>query len=86
MLPGKVICPTCFSSVNVKRYGDGWVGICCGEIIYNSNRQPYYISATRGACSTDSEGSNHFVPMQSASVLCIDYKVEELIINVEKYL
>ena len=36
----KVICPFCSCSVDIMRFGDGWVGICCDKIIFNSELLP----------------------------------------------
>jgi hypothetical protein len=41
----KVSCPVCSRSVNIEKYGYGWIGVCCGEIVYNSAMPPLYISA-----------------------------------------
>jgi len=36
----KVICPFCSCPVQIKKFGNGWVGLCCREIIYNSDQLP----------------------------------------------
>jgi hypothetical protein len=55
----KVTCTTCFRSVNVVKYGYGWIGICCGEIVYNSAMPPLYISSnTNLNLSSDHPSSN----------------------------
>ena len=33
-------CPYCGGDVEPVRFGEGWVGICCGRILYNSRRAP----------------------------------------------
>ena len=40
MNSAKVICPFCSCLVQVKKFGNGWVGLCCREIIYNSDQLP----------------------------------------------
>lgn len=40
MTLAKVVCPFCSCPVNIKKFGNGWVGICCREIIYNSAQPP----------------------------------------------
>lgn len=34
------LCPYCGNSVTLVSYGSGWVGTCCGRIVYNSNQLP----------------------------------------------
>jgi len=40
MSPAKVICPVCSNFVNIKKFGNGWLGLCCREIVYNSVQLP----------------------------------------------
>ena len=40
MNSAKVICPFCSCPVQIKKFGNGWVGLCCHEIIYNSDQLP----------------------------------------------
>lgn len=40
MSPAKVICPVCSNLVNIKIFGNGWLGLCCREIVYNSDQSP----------------------------------------------
>jgi len=35
----KVKCPKCGAEVPLVRFGFGWVAHCCGEIIYNSDKE-----------------------------------------------
>lgn len=37
---GTIICPHCNKSVTLVSYGGGWVGTCCGKILYNSQTLP----------------------------------------------
>jgi hypothetical protein len=36
----KIICPSCDREIKVIPYGDGWLGMCCGKIIFNSKWPP----------------------------------------------
>lgn len=36
----EVICLSCGAYVELVRFGDGWIGACCGQIQYNSRREP----------------------------------------------
>jgi hypothetical protein len=36
----KVVCPFCSKSVDIYKFGDGWVGTCCNGICYNSHLLP----------------------------------------------
>jgi hypothetical protein len=38
--PTNVICPFCSCPVDIKRFGEGWLGICCNKVCYNSDRPP----------------------------------------------
>jgi len=40
MNSSKIICPFCSCPVQLKKFGNGWVGLCCHEIIYNSDQLP----------------------------------------------
>lgn len=40
MPSAEVVCPFCSCPVNIKKFGNGWVGICCREVIYNSAQSP----------------------------------------------
>jgi len=33
-------CPFCGGEVKLVSYGDGWIGLCCDKIVYNSSRLP----------------------------------------------
>ena len=33
-------CPYCGRDVDPIRFGEGWVGICCGSVLYNSRQRP----------------------------------------------
>ena len=33
-------CPFCEKEVELVSFGGGWVGLCCGRIVYNSKRLP----------------------------------------------
>ena len=33
-------CPKCKKEVQIVRYGFGYVGHCCGEILYNAKEKP----------------------------------------------
>lgn len=35
-----IICPHCGEEVKLIPFGGGWVGICCGKIVYNSRKLP----------------------------------------------
>jgi hypothetical protein len=54
-----VTCTTCFRSVNVKKYGYGWIGICCGEIVYNSAMPPLYLSSNNNLNLSSDHPSSH---------------------------
>jgi hypothetical protein len=41
MYQTNITCPICYSNINIKKFGDGWIGICCDEIIYNSDQLPW---------------------------------------------
>ncbi len=30
-----VVCPSCKQDVTLIRYGNGWVGVCCGRLAYS---------------------------------------------------
>jgi len=47
-----ILCPICFRSVDVKKFGDGWVGVCCQEIVYNSVLPPVTLIPENMAAST----------------------------------
>jgi hypothetical protein len=40
MCAEKVVCPFCSNSVDIYKFGDGWVGTCCHGVCYNSHLQP----------------------------------------------
>lgn len=44
MFQAIVSCPVCSCPVSIKKYGYGWIGLCCGKIFYNSAMPPLYIS------------------------------------------
>jgi hypothetical protein len=33
-------CPFCGKSVKLMQLGEGWVGMCCKQIVYNSRMLP----------------------------------------------
>ncbi len=35
-----IVCPYCGTSVTLISFGTGWVGTCCGKVVYNSKRLP----------------------------------------------
>jgi len=35
-----ILCPHCGNSVTLVSFGGGWVGTCCGRIVYNKNTLP----------------------------------------------
>lgn len=37
---GNIVCPNCGKSVNIISFGSGWVGTCCGRVLYNSDKLP----------------------------------------------
>jgi len=43
----KIICPRCSREVEVINYGNGWVGGCCNEIVYNSPEPPAPVTTTK---------------------------------------
>jgi hypothetical protein len=48
MFSGNIVCPFCLCPVNVIAFGFGWLGICCKEIIYNSDQPPTNIEDYEG--------------------------------------
>jgi hypothetical protein len=37
---GCIKCPNCGETVGIIQYGEGYVGICCGLIVYNEDEEP----------------------------------------------
>jgi len=37
---GIFLCPSCGKKIDLLRFGNGWVGRCCGQIVYNSDGLP----------------------------------------------
>ncbi len=35
-----ITCPACKQAVAVVRYGNGWVGVCCGRLAYSGLTRP----------------------------------------------
>ncbi len=35
-----IACPYCGKDVKLISFGSGWVGTCCGKVVYNSDRLP----------------------------------------------
>jgi hypothetical protein len=38
-------CPKCQKDVRIRPYGDGYVAVCCGQVIYNAKKLPEVINA-----------------------------------------
>lgn len=38
--PWIILCPYCGNSVTLVPFGNGWVGTCCGRVVYNKNTLP----------------------------------------------
>jgi len=36
-----ITCPRCSKSVTLVPYGNGWVGTCCGMVVYNETFARY---------------------------------------------
>ena len=36
----KISCPFCGKEVGIIQFGDGYIAICCKQVIYNSKRLP----------------------------------------------
>ncbi len=32
----KIFCPLCKKEVSLIDFGEGWVGVCCGKLVYSS--------------------------------------------------
>ncbi|MBA4418781.1 MAG: hypothetical protein C0392_12865 [Syntrophus sp. (in: bacteria)] len=41
---GMIKCPYCGKKVKPIQYGNGWIGLCCDNIVYNSPNLPEYDS------------------------------------------
>jgi hypothetical protein len=50
--PTDVICPVCSCPVDIRRYGEGWIGICCNKVCYNSDRPPSFLTPPESAKPT----------------------------------
>lgn len=55
-----IACPFCSCPVKVNNYGNGWVGICCHRVCYNSDLPPS-MKYTENIEYTKKNGSKRFV-------------------------
>jgi hypothetical protein len=50
----EIICPLCGKRVLLDKYGWGWVGVCCGAVIYNETILP---KTTKGSENEETKKS-----------------------------